>query len=189
MMRWLMPKVIILLVFASLYHFGSAAYIHSKARVAQWFLDDTWQQSLASKSIVQPCFWSDTYPVARLQVPRLNQDLVVLFGASAKVMSFGPGFHPDSSTPNQMGNTVISGHRDTHFSFLSRAKKGDLIHVQLSDGSEKTYQINELRITTPDDGQWLAQTQEDVLTLITCYPFDAVGKAPLRVVARAQLYN
>ena len=46
--------------------------------------------------------------------------------------------------------------------------------------------VDSLKIVTPDDVQVLDPTKENVLTLVTCYPFDFIGHAPKRYIIRAR---
>jgi sortase A len=48
------------------------------------------------------------------------------------------------------------------------------------------YRITDKKITTPDDVQVLAPTTNQVLTLVTCYPFYYIGSAPKRMIIRAE---
>ncbi|UCE88716.1 MAG: class GN sortase, partial [Pseudomonadota bacterium] len=62
---------------------GHGAWIYAKAVLAQHLLHSAWQHTLAQRAVssqprILPWPWADTWPVARLQVPRLDVDLVVL---------------------------------------------------------------------------------------------------------------
>src|SRR5437764_5227048 len=54
-------------------------------------------------------------PVARLLIPRLDMDEIVLEGVDADALNAGPGHLPGSAFPGERGNPVISAHRDRHF--------------------------------------------------------------------------
>ena len=56
-----------------------------------------------------------------------------------------------------------------------------------SIGKEQLFQINEINIVTPEEIEWLENTDQAVLTLITCYPFEYIGEAPKRYIIRAKL--
>jgi sortase A len=49
------------------------------------------------------------------------------------------------------------------------------------------YVVEEIRITAPSDTVVLWPGDVPELTLITCYPFDFIGRAPQRYVVRAEL--
>jgi len=46
--------------------------------------------------------------------------------------------------------------------------------------------VDSLTIVTPENAASLAPTSENVLTMVTCYPFYFVGAAPKRFVVRAR---
>jgi sortase A len=83
---------------------------------------------------------------------------------------------------------VISGHRDTHFAFLRRLGVGDEIVLEAPDGRRHRYVVASTHVVDRHDVRVVADAGDTRLTLVTCYPFDAVRPGgPLRyvVVARA----
>jgi len=81
---------------------------------------------------------------------------------------------------------VFAGHRDTHFEFLRHLEPGDAIHLETADGAEHLYRVASTEIVDRTNGSSVATTDEAVLTLITCYPFDDwIPGGPLRYVVRA----
>lgn len=84
------------------------------------------------------------------------------------------------------GNSAIAGHRDTHFAALRELAPGDRLIVETPDGRRRSYRAVETLVVREDAGWLLAPAEEPMLTLITCYPFDAVAPGgPLRWVVRA----
>ena len=77
-----------------------------------------------------PWPWADTWPVARLKSASREVDLIVLAGGSGRTLAFGPGHLSASAMPGEIGNTVIAGHRDTHFRFLRGVEKGELLSIE-----------------------------------------------------------
>ena len=123
-------------------------------------------------------------------MPRLGISRIVLAGASGSSLAFGPGHLFGTSLPGQQGNSVIVGHRDTHFKFLRLLRTGDLITVQNGNKRLPNYLVTETQIVTKYELQHLAQTRDATLTLITCYPFDAISTGgPLRYVVIAKQNN
>ncbi len=160
---------------AGLLQFGQGVYIHAKAALAQVLLEHAWDRSLDGNKESRPWAWADTWPVARLKVPALSIDQIVLDGESGNVLAFAPGRLKGSAPAGMRGRVVISGHRDTHFRFLQNVVSGELLFLQLPDGSERRYRVVGARIadTRAQNGD-LLYSPTDGLTLITCYPFDAV---------------
>src|SRR3954453_9133631 len=66
---------------AGLVLFGQGAYIHAKALLAQLLLDRAFAETLAPGHAVKPWSWADTWPVARIDVKRLNASAIVLAGS------------------------------------------------------------------------------------------------------------
>lgn len=113
---------------------AQAIWIHAKAELAQVLLERAWQQSLTQDQPVKPWPWADTWPVARLTSPRHQVQLIVLDGASGATLAFAPGHMAGSASPGEIGNTVLSAHRDTHFSFLEHLRMGDELGLETPDG-------------------------------------------------------
>jgi len=164
----------------------NGAWIHIKAQVAQWLLQDAWQQTQQDGGIHKPWKWADHWPVARLKVPYLQVDQIVLEGDSGNVMAFAPGHNAKSANPGESGVIIFSGHRDTHFSFLQYLKKGQSIQVETA-GRQFHYQITDRQIV--DATQTVIDTGAAVnhLLLVTCYPFNSpVAGGALRYVVTAK---
>jgi sortase A len=111
---------------------------------------------------------------------------MVLEGSNGRNLAFGPTHDAASVLPGERGNSVIEGHRDTHFAFLRDLRIGDTLRVDLADGRSSSFAIVDLRIV--DSRRWRIALDADAprLTLVTCYPFDGVRSGgPLRMVITA----
>ncbi len=178
--------LLIVLPLCGFWFIGNAAYIHAKAVCAQLLLETAWTETLTGHKEVKPWPWADTWPVARLSAPELGISRIVLAGASGSSLAFGPGHLYGSTPPGGAGNIIISGHRDTHFSFLQKLKRGD--HLQLeSDNTKKSYQITKIVIFDKTKTAVIPTDSKNKLLLVTCYPFDAIrAGGPLRYVVIAE---
>jgi len=161
-------------LFSSLLLFGRATYIYAKAELAWYLLREAWEKSLETKETVKPWSWADTWPVARLLVPEHEIDLVVLEGDTGNVLAFGPGHMPLSPLPGQPGNSIISGHRDTSFRFLRELSMGESIMLQRADGKMLSFRVIAAEVTDAAILDMDVNAAIPLLTLVTCYPFDAV---------------
>lgn len=171
----------------AVWQFSSGAYIHLKAILAQHLLERSWVQTQNGVSNAKPWPWADTKAVMRLRVPRLNIDQIVLEGASGRTLAFGPGFMLASNLPGQGGTSVISGHRDTHFSFLQDLNLGDEIILETSDGQKYSYKIMQGEVADTRTSQLKFEANHGNLVLVTCYPFNVIAPTgPLRYVLRAE---
>ena len=188
--KTLITMLLIVLPLGGVWQIGQGAYIHAKAVLAQILLEAAWVDTLNGHKEVKPWPWADTWPVGRLTVPRLGISRIVLAGASGASLAFGPGLFSGMSFPGDSDNTVIAGHRDTHFRFLADLKPGDVITLQLQDALVHDYHITVVRVVHETDSRYLADTEDTSLTLVTCYPFDAiVPGGPLRYLVIARLHS
>ncbi|HUP46545.1 MAG TPA: class D sortase, partial [Thermoanaerobaculia bacterium] len=111
---------------------------------------------------------------------------IVLAGASGRTMAFGPGHVDGTALPGQHGNCVITAHRDTHFAVLRNVVAGDRVVLRTADGRRIEYEVTRTMIAGKNETWLLADDGVSKLTLITCYPFDAViPGGPLRYVVIA----
>lgn len=172
------------------WNLGHAAYIHAKAQLAQYLLQQAWAETQAGKGQVKPWPWADTYPVARLTLPARGVDLIVLAGATGRTLAFGPGHLDGTPLPGEEGNSVLSAHRDTHFAFLHDTKIGEAFLVERADGKKQRYTVTETRVVDYRNLSITHNTDSTELTLVTCYPFDAIRPGgPLRYVVIARPAN
>ena len=183
--------VAVLLAAAGLGLFAWGAYIPAKAWAAQMLLEHAWDQARANQApsgmLARPWPWADMTPVARLGIDRLEASSIVLTGASGSTLAFGPGHVDGTALPGQPGHSVVSAHRDTHFSYLKEARIGDLIRVEQPSGTKSGYRIVERRVIDTRSEQVMLHPEANLLTLITCYPFeDWAPGGPLRLIITAE---
>lgn len=173
--------------FAGLVLFGQGVYIHVKAFVAQILLERAFTETIATGQAVKPWSWADTWPVARITVPRIKANAIALHGSSGQALAFGPGHVEQTSNAGEPGVAVYSAHRDTHFRFLKDVAIGDEIEVTRRDGKTFKYRADASAIVRYDELTVDPATKDSELILSTCYPFDAVTSGPLRYVLHASL--
>lgn len=176
-----------LLIVIALGFIADGSYIYAKAYLAQYLISDAWQQTITDKKSVRPWPWADTWPVARLIVPDKKVNLYVLSGANGASLPFGPGHITGTAFPGEHGTSIIAAHRDTHFNFLKDVTIGEKFQIQTRQGNITQYEIINMSITDSEKQDLQPETQSEVLTLVTCYPFDAVNpRGPLRYVVTAK---
>ena len=170
------------------WQFGQGAYIPAKAWVAQELMQRAWQKAEGGDRRPAPWPWADTWPVARLTARNGDVALIVLEGGSGRTLAFGPGHLAISALPGEDGNSIIAGHRDTHFQFLRHVQAGELIEVEMPDGPRHYFQVTSLDVVDSRRGSLVLDTDEPMLSLVTCYPFDALDPGgPMRYVVSARL--
>ncbi len=171
-----MKKIIfLLLILSGCWFVGQSFYIHAKALLAQQLLEHAWKNIQSGQSKSKPWPWADTWPVARLLVPEQDIDLIVLAGDNGRTLAFGPGHNFASAMPGQLGNSLISAHRDTHFEFLQQLSTGDIILLETADKKRRQFRVESSRITDSQNVFFPANEQKAYLHLVTCYPFNALA--------------
>jgi sortase A len=167
---------------------GRGIWVQAKAALAQVLIGRAWARTLGGETAVRPWPWADTWPVAKLIVPRLGVERYVLAGADGSAMAFGPGHAAGTARPGEYGNSVIGGHRDTHLAFLREVRPGDAIVIERPDRVRVTYRVGRSEILDRREIWAMRQAGPTRLTLITCYPFDALrAGGPQRYVLLAFL--
>ena len=170
-----------------LWQIGNGLYIPAKALVAQVMLNEAWRRTLSGTSQAKPWPWADTWPVARLRVPKHGIDQIVLAGTSGRTIAFGPGHLDGTPLPGASGNSIIGGHRDTSLAFLEHVAVGDRLTIDSADGARVSYRVTGHRVFDARHPWPSPDVAEKRLTLVTCYPFDAVVPGgPLRYLVFAE---
>jgi sortase A len=184
-----MPRLISPLVLAliGLILFGDGAYIHAKAWLAQVLLERAFDRSVATGQAVKPWSWADTWPVARIEVKRIDASAIVLESASGQALAFGPGHIQQTVDAGERGVAVYAAHRDTHFRFLRNVAMGDVIEITRRDGKHFRYRADSSAVVRFDASGIDPATQGFELVLTTCWPFDAVTSGPERYILHAIL--
>ncbi|MCY7784773.1 sortase SrtA [Bacillus sp. FSL H8-0515] len=117
-----------------------------------------------------------------LEIPKINAELPIVEGTDADDLEKGVGHYKDSYYPDENGQIVLSGHRDTVFRRTGELEKGDRLRILLSYG-DFTYEIVKTKIVDKDDTSIITlQHEKEELILTTCYPFSYVGNAPKRYI-------
>jgi sortase A len=122
-------------------------------------------------------------PVARLVIPTIGLDEVIVEGVGNGELNSNPGHLPGTPLPGLSGNAVISAHRDLHFRRLGRLRVGDTLST-LTERHAVTWRVTERRIVGANDPA-LFQTPGRALTLTTCWPIRLIGPAPDRLLLTA----
>ncbi len=188
-----MKKLSAILLIASIGFAGAHYWIHAKAVLAQYLIAKAWQTTQAQGTPQKPWQWADTWPVAKLSAHSHDIEQYVLASASGQSLAFGPGLLSGQESLRKLdsqsaGLIIISGHRDTHFRFIELLKAGDEISIENDRGAVSTYRVTTAEIKNSEKEQWLVNTDDSKLKLITCYPFNAINAGgPLRYIVTAEI--
>src|SRR6201999_3322775 len=183
-----LPRLIPLAVaLTGLLLFSHGTYTQAKALLAQVLLDRAFTQSITTHHPVKPWSWADTWPVARIEVKRLNASAIVLAGSSGQALAFGPGHVELTPNAGERGVAVYAAHRDTHFRFLRDVAIGDEIDVTRRDGKTFRYRADRSSIVRFDNSGIDPLSGGHELVLSTCWPFDALTSGPERYLLHATM--
>lgn len=119
-----------------------------------------------------------------LEIPRLKLEVPLYDGASDLHMDRGAARIEGTAMPGEPGNLGVAAHRDGYFRVLKDIELGDELMLTTANGLEE-YVVLETRIVDPSAVEVLDPTDEQSVTLVTCYPFYFVGHAPERFIVRA----
>jgi len=98
---------------------------------------------------------------------------------------FAAGWHTGSASIGIPGNTVISGHHNAYgkvFENLYKLVVGDVIKIQDENGNIHKYIISNKMIypeeeedlaVREENGRWIQPSDDERLTLVTCWPADS----------------
>ena len=168
----LVKSLAIVLAIGGMLSLTSGLWLHVKAVLAQALLRTAWQDSRVTSQLIKPWPWADTWPVGKLIYEKMRVEQVILEGASGEALAFGPGHLSGSALPGEGGHCILQGHRDTSFSFLDKVGLGDQLLVEGKNGS-RLFRVIRLEVVEAEH-LYLDPDQQGALTLITCYPFDAI---------------
>ena len=123
--------------------------------------------------------------IGRIEISRLGISVVFVEGTADRALGRAAGHIVGTALPGQIGNVGIAAHGDTFFRPLKDVRPDDVITVT-TFGGEYRYRTISTKVVSPTDVGVLSSDGNEVLTLVTCYPFYFVGPAPRRFVVRAE---
>lgn len=124
-------------------------------------------------------------PLAVLRIPKIGLEVPVLPGTDDLTLNRAVGAIAGTALPGEVGNVGIAGHRDSFFRGLKDLESGDRLELETLAGNQE-FRVTSIRIVDPSEVHVLAPTPRQVVTLVTCYPFYFVGKAPRRYIVQAE---
>jgi sortase A len=123
-------------------------------------------------------------PLGRIEISSIGVAAMIMEGVDGRTLRHAIGHIPGTPLPGQPGNVALAGHRDTFFRGLRNIHKDDEINLTTLHGSYR-YRVDSTQVVEPKDTEVLDNSVDDILTLVTCYPFYFVGPAPKRFIVRA----
>lgn len=135
-------------------------------------------------------------PIARIDIPAIGSDFVMVQGVDLRWLQKGPGHFPQTPLPGQPGNAAVAGHRTTWaapFNRIDELVPGDPIIVTTLQGRfiyrvephiDAEGSTSGHFIVDPNDVSILEQTGVNRLTLMACNPKFSAAQ---RIVVTAAL--
>ncbi|MDA3847605.1 MAG: class D sortase [Vallitaleaceae bacterium] len=110
-----------------------------------------------------------------IKIDKIDLEYPIGEGADLDTLRYYIGHVPESAPLNEIGNSVLAGHRShsfgSYFNRLDELEIGDEIEVTSINGETITYEVFDKLIVAPDDFSVMkGSSQYRVLTLITCHP-------------------
>lgn len=115
--------------------------------------------------IVYPSFGMQ---YATIKIKSIDLEAPVYFGSSEELLREGVCQFIGSVVIGEKGNVVLDAHCNTFFLDLEDVKTGDEIILETSYG-KFTYKAKEITYFKETDNSLIAPTEDDRLTLYTCY--------------------
>ena len=115
---------------------------------------------------------SDGDAIARLRIPRLGLNAVVVNGTNSGDLRRGPGRHLETFMPGERELVYIAGHRTTYgapFSHIDKLRRGDVVSVELPYAAIE-YRVTGHRIVDDNDLSVLETHRREQLVLQACHP-------------------
>jgi sortase A len=186
--RNIIPTVLIVI--------GAVMVIYVASQYGEMYFEqrrmaDAWEQEQAIRSeapTTQQAHAIKDDGMVRLVIPKIDLTSFIVEGTNHKSLLLGPGHMTQTAEPGEIGNSVITGHRDTFFRHIYELEKGDQFFVERG-GKRFVYEVTGKKIVEPTDMSVTRPTDDAQVTLITCYPTYYIGPAPKRLVVFSKLSN
>jgi sortase A len=110
--------------------------------------------------------------IAKLKIPRMHVNAVVVNGTGVADLRRGPGRHLDTYMPGERELVYIAGHRTTYgawFGKINEMQPGDLITLELPYATV-VYRVTLHRIVDDNDVSVLKTHHHEQLVLQACHP-------------------
>ncbi|MFO7762310.1 MAG: sortase [Wenzhouxiangellaceae bacterium] len=172
--------IIRILMLAALAHLAWFGWVQGKGTLGQWLMESAWAEA-DRRPAEAPWPGARTRPAARMYVPELAIDRLVVEGLETANLAWGPGI-----ARGRNGHTVIAAHRDTHFRFLGQLQADHRIELEHPAGVVENWRVEDTRIVDSRTTELDLDATGPLLTLVTCWPIDALeAGGPLRLVVSA----
>ena len=185
--RALFSGGILMLVYCAFVLADTSVFQHREKHNLERLLHEERSPTLPASSLesqVAPFIGPDGL-IGRMEIQRLSVSVLVVEGTGKTTLRHAAGHIIGTALPGRSGNVGIAGHRDTFFRRLQHIRRDDIITLTTLRG-EYRYRVVSTTVVNPEDVSVLDPDGNEILTLVTCYPFYFVGSAPQRFIVRAE---
>jgi len=119
---------------------------------------------------------SSVEALARLIIPKINVDVIVVEGVTLDRLSYGPGHYPQTKMFGEKGVAAVAGHRtgwSAPFFNLDQLTRGDVVTVETTKATY-TYRVMDTTVVSPAHSEVLNGNPNShavqQLVLTTCTP-------------------
>jgi len=144
--------------------------IYAQTWLAEGLLRTAWVRTQASGHQVKPWPWAEAWPLARLTIPRLEVEQIILSRADQILSAFALAHLDSSVLPGEIGNSVLGVHSETYFGFLKALRPGDVLILESLRSGRWRYQVSAIYIVDKTSTFLLEPSLNRRLTLVSCYP-------------------
>jgi sortase A len=142
-------------------------------------------EAVSANEPAQPEIAAENMPLGRIEITSVGLSAMIEEGTSNRTLQRGVGHIAGTALLGKSGNVGLAAHRDTFFRKLRDIQAGDDIKLTTLTGIV-LYRVELISIVEPEDSRVLRDSGENILTLVTCYPFSYIGPAPKRFIVRAR---
>lgn len=126
--------------------------------------------------------------IGTITIPILNKTFPIYEGTSNGELKKGVGHFTGSVLPGIKDNSVLSAHRQNQFKEIGKLKIGDQIIINIGV-EEYIYEVIGTKVVKSNDKTVIVSTEEAILTLTTCYPFNYILAVTERYIVSSRLIN
>ncbi len=155
---------------ASLGLIGEQIYLTLKARLAGVLMERALAATFEDGRSHRPWPGADFAPLARIELPRQEEELTILSGAGGGSLAFGVGHVTGTTAPGRVGRCALAGHRDGSFRVLAELALGDIVQLH-TPKSTRRYRVTGRSVVDENESWVIDEMLGDGLSLITCWPF------------------
>ena len=181
MYRYITIGVIIM----SMIILAKPGYYYIKNYIAQQMIESAWIESKSKNEIIYPWSHAKAYPIGKIKMRDIDLSYTILGGDDSTALDLGISHLSNSAYPGKNGNICLAAHRDTYFKKLEKTQLNDIIEIEHLNGIDR-YKVTDIEIASPEETMWIENSNDNLLTLVTCYPFNYIGNAPMRWIVRAE---